>query len=198
VGEGVNERGAGACRYGGGVRRRSYLLQGELRQYTRFIIEKAWPKQRKGIVPIGGAETALANDLLTFKPQDRSEEIIFAEALHEFNAFLEVQRERLANVTTGIPAVLWWVVGLGADPTSSWSGCFDMEIHVHLILGGVLASFLGTVIFLIAALDNPFRAEASVGPDAFQLVYDNLMKADEEKEPSVSDNKRPLVLPRSC
>ncbi len=104
---------------------------------------------------------------------------------HEFNAFLEIRRERLANVTTGIPAVLWWVVGLGAALNIMLIWMFDMETHVHLILGGVLSLFLGIVIFLIAALDNPFRGEVSVGPDAFQLVYDNLMKADEGKEPSV-------------
>jgi hypothetical protein len=161
------------------------VLQGALREYTRFVIEEAWPEQQKGIVPTGGAEAALANDLMTFKPQGRSEEIIFAEALHEFNAFLEIRRERLANVRTGIPAVLWWVVGLGAALNIILIWMFDMEIHVHLILGGVLALFLGIVIFLIAALDNPFRGEVSVGPDAFQLVYDNLMKADEGKEPSV-------------
>lgn len=163
------------------------VLQRELREYTRFVIEKAWPEQRKGIVPTGGgrAETALANALMTFKPQGRSEEIIIAEALHEFNAFLEIRREQLANVTTGIPAVLWWVVGLGAALNIILIWMFDMEIHVHLVLGGVLALFLGIVIFLIAALDNPFRGEVSVGPDAFQLVYDNLMKADEGKEASV-------------
>jgi len=32
------------------------------------------------------------------------------------------------------------------------------------------------VIFLIAAMDNPFRGDVSVGPDSFQLVYDSLMK----------------------
>jgi len=157
-------------------------LQRELREYTRFVVDKAWPQQRKGIVPTGGAETALANDLITFKPQDRSEEIVFAEALREFNTFLEFRRERLANVTTGIPAVLWWVVGVGAVLNIILIWLLDMEIHVHLMLGGVLALFLGIVIFLIAALDNPFRGEVSVGPDAFQLVYDNLMKADEEKD----------------
>jgi hypothetical protein len=163
------------------------VLQRELREYTRFVIEKARPEQRKAIVPIGGAETAFANDLMTFKPQDRSEEIIFTEAPHEFNAFLEIRRERLANVTTGIPAVLWWVVGVGAALNIILIWLLYMEIHVHLILGGVLALFLGIVIFLIAALDNPFRGEVSVGPDAFQLVYDSLMKADQGKEPSVGN-----------
>ena len=51
----------------------------------------------------------------------------------------------------------------------------DMEIHVHLILGGVLASILALVIFLIAALDNPFRGEVSIGPDPIALVYDTYM-----------------------
>ena len=90
--------------------------------------------------------------------------------LHQFNAFVEVRRERLANVTTGIPPVLWWVVGLGAVLNIVLIWMLHMEIHVHVILGGMLSLFLGIVIFLIAALDNPFRGEVSVGPDAFQLV----------------------------
>ena len=39
----------------------------------------------------------------------------------------------------------------------------DMEIHLHLMLGAILASISGAVIFLIAALDNPFRGEVSIG-----------------------------------
>ena len=53
----------------------------------------------------------------------------------------------------------------------------DMEVHVHVLLSGVLSIFLGIVIFLIAAMDNPFRGDVSVGPDSFQLLYDSLMQA---------------------
>ncbi len=49
-------------------------------------------------------------------------------------------------------------------------------IHVHLILGGVLAAILGLVIFSIAALDNPFRGHVSVGPDTIALVYKTLLE----------------------
>jgi hypothetical protein len=52
----------------------------------------------------------------------------------------------------------------------------DMEIHVHLILGAVLASILGAVIFLIAELDNPFRGEVSIGPESITHVYETVMK----------------------
>ena len=45
----------------------------------------------------------------------------------------------------------------------------------------MLALFLGMVIFLIAVLDNPFRGRVSVGPDAFQEIYDTLMQPEGER-----------------
>lgn len=153
-------------------------LRAKLREYTRYVIEDSWPEQRKGIVPPGGSErvSAFFNDFIAFKPQEKSEEIVHADALRQFNAYIELRRERLANVTTGIPAVLWWVLAIGAVLNVAFLWLLDMEIHVHLILGGIVSLFLGIVIFLIAAMDNPFRGEFSVGPDAFQLVYDSTMK----------------------
>jgi hypothetical protein len=112
----------------------------------------------------------------TFEPSNRSEEIIHAEALRHFDNVVELRRARLANVTLGLPAVLWWVVAVGALLNIILIWLQDMEIHVHLILGGVLASILVLVIFLIAALDNPFRGEVNIGPDSIALVYETFMK----------------------
>jgi hypothetical protein len=96
--------------------------------------------------------------------------------LREFNRLVELRRSRLANVFLGLPSVLWWVVASGALLYIMLIWLQDMEIHVHLILGGVLASILGLVIFLIAELDNLFRGEVSVGPHSIALVYETLMK----------------------
>jgi hypothetical protein len=49
-----------------------------------------------------------------------------------------------------------------------------------MILGGIVAFFLGIVIFLIIAMDRPMRGEVSVQPGAYQLVYDVLMQWDDE------------------
>jgi hypothetical protein len=108
--------------------------------------------------------------LSAFEPAKKSEELIQAEALREFNHLIELRRMRLANVVLGLPPVLWWVVAFGALMSVVLIWLQDMEIHVHLILGGILASILGTVIFLIAMLDNPFRG--GVGPDSIALVYE--------------------------
>jgi hypothetical protein len=61
-----------------------------------------------------------------------------------------------------------------------------MEIHVHLILGAAVSLFLGLVIFLIAAMDNPFRGEVSVGPDAFEAIYASLMKPNDAVSKSMA------------
>jgi hypothetical protein len=46
-----------------------------------------------------------------------------------------------------------------------------MRFTAHLFLGGLLAAYLGAMIFLIAAMDNPFRGEVSITPTAFESLF---------------------------
>ena len=145
-----------------------------LKDYVSYVIEKAWPLQRQGIVPKGGIEkvVALQKRLLEFQPQTTAEQIIHAETLHQFNEFIDHRRLRLHSVTTGIPAVMWYVVIVGSIINIAMIWLFDMKFMTHLILGGLFAFFLGTMIFLIAAMDNPFRGEVGVSSDSYELVLE--------------------------
>lgn len=156
-------------------------LQDALREYTRYTIGEGWGEQRHGIVPSDGSKiiTSVLHGLLTFNPSTEREKIIHAETLRQYNTKVELGRARLSNVSTGLPAVLWWVVAFGALMNIILIWMQDMEINVHLILGAVLASILGAVIFLIAELDNPFRGEVSIGPESIARVYDSVMRPDE-------------------
>lgn len=153
-------------------------LQDRLIEYTRYTIEDGWVDQRKGIIPSGGKEriASVFQALSGFEPTKKTEELFYAETLREFNRLLEVRRILLANVLIGLPPVIWWVVVFGASLTIVLIWLQDMEIHVHLILGGILASILGAVIFLIAMLDNPFRGGVGFGPGSIVLVYDSLKR----------------------
>jgi hypothetical protein len=160
-------------------------LQQRLREYTRYTIEEGWAQQRKGIVPKGDAVRSglLIRTLMDFEPTDEKEELIYEDALRQSAHRSELSRERLSNVTTGLPAVLWWVVAVGAAINIVLIWLQDMEIHVHLILGAALASIVGLVIFLIAELDNPFRGEISIGPGAIAQVYEDVMKPRQSGTP---------------
>jgi Protein of unknown function (DUF4239) len=177
-------------------------LQDRLREYAHSVIEDAWPQQRKGIVPASGAKriTAISQTMLGFEPSKKSEEVIHEEAFRQFNHLVELHRSRLAAVATGLPAVLWWVVAFCALLNIVLIWIQAMEIHVHLILGGVLAAALGAVIFLIAELDNPFRGEVSVGPESIALVYETVMKPEESAPAAVGapPEARPVNAPQEA
>ncbi|HKU80748.1 MAG TPA: hypothetical protein VJP76_01160 [Candidatus Tumulicola sp.] len=151
-------------------------LQQELRAYTGAVIA-GWPLLQHGVVPPQPA--ALLNKFqatfYSFEPKDERERIIHAAALEEFERMVEWRRLRLHDKDAGLPQALWAVVVLGGVLTIVLTYFLALErFRVHLamtIASGILVSLL---IFMIAAVDHPFRGGVSIGPDAFQLVYDQL------------------------
>jgi hypothetical protein len=95
----------------------------------------------------GAAERsgAIAKTLLSFQPSNEAEKIVHAKTLRQSSHRIELSRARMSNVSLGLPPVLWWVVAFGALMNAVLIWMQDMEIHVHLILGAVLAAILGAV-----------------------------------------------------
>jgi hypothetical protein len=83
---------------------------------------------------------------------------------------------RLFSVNTAIPPVMWYVVILGAVINIAMVWLFDMKFITHLLLGGLLSAYLGTMIFLIAAMDHPFRGEVAVTPEPFEALYKHMVE----------------------
>jgi hypothetical protein len=155
------------------------VLTDQLKEYTRYVIDEAWPLQRKGIVPKGGTErlTTFQNALYAFEPATKKEEIIHAESLTQFNALIVTRRLRLQAVSAGLPSALWAVVGVGAALSIMLTWLFRCDnTRLHILLVAITAGMIGLLIFMTAAMDNPFRGEISIGPDAFITVRDQLMK----------------------
>jgi hypothetical protein len=153
------------------------LLQNQLRDYTRFTIDRAWPEQQKGLILSEGTHRImrLAKDLTDFAPSSKREEILHAEAYRQFNQYQEHRSSRLGNVSTQIPAIFWAVVLIGSVITITLLALFDIEIFAHFCLSGLTSGFLGLVIFLVAAMDNPFRGSVSVSSAPFEDVYQSIM-----------------------
>jgi hypothetical protein len=143
------------------------------------VIKYAWPLQRRGIVPEEGTIRAEAfhEKLLDFQPQSPAQEILHAEALRQFNNFLEYRRMRLLSVNSSLPASMWYVMILGAVLNIAICWLFDMRFITQLVLGGILAAYLGTMMFLIFDMNQPFRGDVSITPEAFQSLY---RRMDEE------------------
>jgi len=144
-----------------------------LRDYTRYVIRYAWPLQRQGIVPQEGTirAEALFDRLLDFQPKTPSEQILHAEALRQLNHFLECRRMRLFSVTNGLPASMWYVMFVGAAFNIILCWMFDTKFMTQLVLGGILAAYLGMMMYLIIDMNQPFRGEVSITPEVFEVLY---------------------------
>jgi hypothetical protein len=70
---------------------------------------------------------------------------------------------------------MWLTVGVGAAINMLLIWLFRLNLSVHLLLGGLISFFTATMICLIVLLDNPYRGELGVPPEAFQLIYEQLM-----------------------
>lgn len=155
-------------------------LQGELRGYTEYIIREAWPQHRQGHHPTRGIEwmNRFQTSLTTFEPATEGQKLLHAETLRAYNLMIEARRLRLDAMLTRLPGMMWFVILLGA--MISLSSCFFFkvdDVRLHCVLVVLLATFIGLVIFMIAALDRPFHGELGLGPEPYQLVYDQLMKS---------------------
>jgi hypothetical protein len=153
--------------------------EGMLREYTRHVIDKDWPAHRNGAVNEEGSEVLdrFENKIMAFEPASEREKIIHSDVLRSVDTVVEHRRLRLQAVGTGLPASLWSVVLIGALLNIALTYLFWVENRkLHALLVALLATFIGLLIFLTAAMDNPFRGEFSVAPDAFKMVHDNVMR----------------------
>ena len=110
-----------------------------------------------------------------FEPKTDRERIIFAEILNRANTAGELRRQRIADASTGIHPVLWFVLLFGGIITISFTFFFGSEnLGAQLIMTTLLAVLIVLILFTILIMDFPFSGDLNIPPDAFKLVLVNL------------------------
>jgi hypothetical protein len=154
-------------------------LQNNLRDYLDYVIHQAWPLQQRGQVPSGGVEQAnrFQAGLAAFEPATEGQKLLHGETLRAYSHLIEARRLRLDAVLSGLPGVLWCVIIVGAIVSLSSTFFFQVkDARLQRVQVILLAIFIGLLIFMIFALDRPFRGDLGLRPDPYQLIYDQLMK----------------------
>jgi len=152
-----------------------------LRDYLLFTVYRDWPAHRQGEFLNGGAKrtNAMRQALASFEPQTKGQEIIHAETIAAFQSFAEARQQRLTGVITQIPNVLWYAVLVGAVINLILLVMLRMRFFQQLVLGTITAFFLGVILFVIVALDDPLRGESGLDPEPLQVLWDRTMVWDE-------------------
>jgi hypothetical protein len=153
-------------------------LQDLLRRYTVEVIEGDWPTMAAGIVPTGSDQyvDGIQSLLFGFEPATPGQEAYHDETVRSFFALVEARRDRLDETTLALPPLLWVVIAVGAILNALMIALVEAKsLRIHLIMSGIIAVFVGLLVFVTASLDHPYAGPVSVGPDPFQTLLEHLI-----------------------
>jgi hypothetical protein len=152
-------------------------LKTNLKDYVDYVIKEEWPAQRRGVVPKNGTDkvTMIQKNLYAYEPTSESMKSVHAETISSFNEMIKLRRSRLQSVSTGLPATLWLVIIFGSilNLIIPFFLVYDRQIVQDLMIV-LIAATIGLLVFLMAAMDYPFRGEFSISTESFQLLYDRM------------------------
>jgi len=142
--------------------------------YAKAVAEQEWPDQRLGREPTSATPHLhdLRRVLSGYEPRSRAEEFMHAETLHELTRASELRRDRIHAVQTGLPGLVWLVVLVGGVLALGGSTFFVHmdDARLHRVLAGLMAAFVGLVVFVTAALDHPFQGPVSPSEEPFRRI----------------------------
>ena len=155
-------------------------LRAKLREYTVFLIEQAWPAQRKGEGQIVNSGTLILDDfqhqLHSFNPENTSQSILHGETLRAYNSLIEYRRLRVDAVGGGLSNIMWSVIWVGAAISIGIAYFFNIpDMKLHVILVALMGGFLAMVLFMIIINDRPFYGFVSVSSDPYKLILERLI-----------------------
>jgi hypothetical protein len=149
-----------------------------LRDYGRAVITEEWPAQRIGNAPGAGDKplTGLGLQLGSTITTTANEQLLLSKSLDQFNNLMEARRARLQTTKDALPGSLWSVIIMGALINISMTWLLTIRNkRLDLLVNVLMALTLGSVLSFIIAMDNPYRGELSVGADAIEDIYLNVM-----------------------
>ena len=155
-------------------------LREDLRGYTVFLIEKAWPAQRRGEGQTMLSGTLLLDEfqhkLYSFQPANSAQSVLHGETLRAYNNLIEYRNLRIDAVGGGLSKIMWAVIWVGAAISIGIAYFFNIpDIKLHAILVALMGGFLAMVLFMIVINDKPFYGVVSVSSDPYKLILERVI-----------------------
>jgi hypothetical protein len=152
-------------------------LQEQVRGYTEFLINQAWPAQKRGQSTDEGTRqlNKFAATIIAFEPATIGQQLLHAETLHQLDAMTELRRKRVHALDGGLPPVMWAIVLIGAILVIGVTYLLQIDRRVQFTLTASFALFIGLVIFVIASLDQPLSGPLAIDSRPYQLVLERLI-----------------------
>jgi hypothetical protein len=140
------------------------------RTYARQVVELEWPLMERGRMSPDARMTALAisTSLGGFEPASEAEKIIYPSLLEQIRQLWDRRRDRAGTCESGIPAVEWVALVMGAGVTMFLGGLFQVGCgRLKVVVTVLTALVIGLNLYLVCLFGYPFAGELSVSNQPF-------------------------------
>jgi hypothetical protein len=152
-------------------------IQEAVKTYTSFIITNEFPLMEQGMQSHQGLEMIFAvGDLIYgYDPHGGKQDILYKEAIDKYNLILSLRIIRMEYAVYGLAPELWWVLVLGVIIIIFLSfflylKCFCLQV----VLVCVMAVALVSLLFLVVALNFPYKGDYGLDSLPFQIALANM------------------------
>lgn len=154
-------------------------MRATIDEFVHTVIEQDFPAQRRDELPETSAAQVDEFEALLheFEPQPVQQEAEFLQLLATFDDFIEARRARIDATTLELPVPFWIVIWVGAAVNAVLVALIHMKnVRLHLLAAGLLALFIGFVMFVTTDMDHPYAGNISVGPGPFVRVLEQTIE----------------------
>ena len=145
--------------------------------YSSAVIADDWPLQQRLIAPeeTDRHVTAIQGVIADFEPISSTDTVVQSQTIAAFNVFITDRRERISLTHLALPPMLWIVLGVGALLNAVLLALIEVRnLRIHLIMAGLIASFVAMLLYAIAGFDHPYSGPISVTPEYFRDLLEGL------------------------
>jgi hypothetical protein len=121
------------------------------------------------------AYVKLWNIVESYRPRTRAQSDWLDRTIDRLNRVDEARGLRRLYAESSVPSLMWGVLFVGGTLTIILVAAFGVDSQsVHLTASGALATMIALTLFLIAALDQPFRGVIQLDLEAFHHLMETL------------------------
>lgn len=147
-------------------------------QYICSIINIEFPAMKSGQLPLENETLILLQSaILVYDPDpplSAQELIIYENIIALFNQALSLRNQRLQASMHGIPNELWWVIIIGFILVMVMTWFIKGNMTYRIIMNAFVIMIYASLLFLVVALDYPFRGDFSLTADPFVFVLNRI------------------------
>ena len=155
------------------------IIQAQAKEYTKAVLQEEWPSLIQGKINSTSTDNII-NQLThtTYISQTKStsprEVEVETELLNKCDTLYSLHEQRLSIASSALNKDIWSVLIITTFIMIVINLLFPMGHGLSLISIVSVSFIVSTLLFLIFALDRPFRGEYSVKPTAFETALDRM------------------------